>query len=124
MGFPVFLGLPERSEPLSFANLSEVLSIPGPKALLIPSRSVVGPELAAYTEAADVRIFELDDVVIWDAKRTLAPRFDPGDMFKSIIETLPGALADADDDDSQPVMIFPLAPTGAISDSPSSPTTW
>jgi hypothetical protein len=95
VGFPMFLGLPDRGEPLMFRELSEVAATPGPKALLVPYRSAVGPELAAHLEAAEVWIFNLDDVVIWDAKHTLGPRYDPGEIFKTIITTLPGTSANA-----------------------------
>lgn len=90
VGFPLFLGLPERGKPLTFGDLSEIAATPGPKALLIPYRSAVGPELAAHLEAVGVRIFQLDDAVIWDAKHILGPRYDPRDLFKTIIGTLPG----------------------------------
>lgn len=95
VGFPLFLGLPERGEPLTIRELSEVVATPGPKALLVPYRSAVGAEPAAHLEATDVQVLQLDDVVIWDAKYTLGPRYDPGDIFKSIIATLPGASAEA-----------------------------
>ena len=77
VGLSVFLGLPERGEPLIFTDLSELVSTPGPKALLVPFRSAVGSELAAYIEAADVRIFELDDVVVWDAMTNAGPADRP-----------------------------------------------
>lgn len=96
VGFPLFLGLPERSETLTFRELKEIAATPGPKALLVPYRSVVGQEIAANLQANDVNVFQLDDIVIWDAKHTLGPRYDPGDVFKSIIATLPGTSAKAD----------------------------
>lgn len=95
VGFPLFLGLPERGEPLSFRELSEVAAMPGPKVLLVPYRSVVGAQLAAHLVAAEVWVFQLDDVVIWDAKHTLGPRYDPGEIFKTLITTLPGASTEA-----------------------------
>lgn len=94
VGFPLFLGLPVRGEPLSFRELTEVVAMPGPKALLVPYQSVVGTELAAHLEATDVWVFQLDDVVIWDTKHTLGPRYDPREIFKSIIAILPGAVAE------------------------------
>lgn len=95
VGFLVFLGHPEQGQPMTFNELSVVAATPGPKALLVPYHSAIGPELAVQLEAAGVRIFQLDDVVIWDAKHTLGPRYGPGDIFKSIIATLPGASAEA-----------------------------
>ena len=95
VGFPMFLGLPDWGEPLMFRELSEVAATPGPKALLVPYRSAVGPELAAYLEAAEVWIFNLDDVLIWDAKHTLGPRYDPRTIFQDIIAMLPGSNDDA-----------------------------
>ncbi len=95
VGFPMFLGLPERGRSLSLRELSEVAAMPGLKVLLVPYRSVVGAQLAAHLEAAEVWVFQLDDVVIWDPKHTLGPRYDPGEIFKTIITTLPGASAEA-----------------------------
>lgn len=95
VGFPVFLALPVQGAPLCFTDLRELAATPGRKALLVPLRSAVGSELAAYVESAGAGIFELDDVVAWDVKRTLSPRFDPKQLFKSIIETLPGVLSEA-----------------------------
>lgn len=95
VGFPLFLGLPERGEPLSFRELTEVAAMPGPKALLVPYQSVVGAELAAHLEATDVWVFQLDDVVIWDTKHTLGPRYDPREIFKLVIAIVPGASAEA-----------------------------
>lgn len=94
VGFLVFLGHPEQGQPMTFSELSAVTATPGPKALLVPYRSAVGHELAVQLEAADVRIFQLDDVVIWDAKRALGPRYDPRELFKTIIATLPGTSAE------------------------------
>lgn len=91
VGFLMFLGLPERGEPLTFRKLREVAAMPGPKALLVPYQSAIRTELAAHLEAADVWVFQLDDVVIWDTKHTLGPRYDPREIFKSIITILPGA---------------------------------
>ena len=93
VGFPVFLGLPEQGEPLSFADFREVVSVPGPKALLIPFRSALGSDLAAYLDDADVRIFELDDVVVWDARRTLGPRYDPHEFFAALVAKVAPALS-------------------------------
>lgn len=108
IGFPLFLGLPERGEPLTFGDLGEIAATPGPKALLIPYRSAVGPELAAHLGAVGVRTFQLDDVVIWDAKKTLGPRYDPRDLFGSMVDALPGVLTDPDGDVPPPVMNLPV----------------
>lgn len=42
VGFPMFLGLPERHRPACVNSLKLRLA-PGPKVLLVPYRSVVGP---------------------------------------------------------------------------------
>lgn len=90
VGFPVFLALPEQGGALTLKDITCVTAPPGPKALLLPYPSATGPEIAAFLDAANVHVFHLDDVVIWDARRTLGPRYETRDLFRAIIETLPG----------------------------------
>lgn len=95
VGFVVFLGLAERGNPLSLADLAPVLRSPGPKAVLITRASAIDCDLAQRLAEAEARVFLLDDIVVWDQKTTLAARFEPGTIFRDLIAKLPGFGDDA-----------------------------
>ncbi|SHF40453.1 hypothetical protein SAMN05444279_13716 [Ruegeria intermedia] len=98
VGFAIFLGLAENGNPLAFTDLAPVFRTPGPKAVLIPYASVIDADLTTRLTVEGARIFLLDDVVVWDPRTTLAPRFDLSTIFHDLIVKLPGS----DDDASRP----------------------
>lgn len=95
VGFVVFLGLTEQGAPFIFADLAPVFRTPGPKAVLVPYASAIDSDLSSRLAEAEARVFLLDDVVVWDQKTTLAPRYDLGTIFRDLIVKLPGSSDDA-----------------------------
>jgi hypothetical protein len=90
-GFLVFLGLPRRHAPDPLSSFAIATSPPGPKVLLVPVRDAIDPGVWSFLTTKGVVGLALDDVVVWDAKRTLAPRLPASDLFREAIDLLHGA---------------------------------
>lgn len=88
-GFPVFLGLPRRHAPDPLSAFDIVTSPPGPKVLLVPVRDAIDPVVWSFLTTKGVVGLALDDVVLWDAKRTLAPRLPASHIFRAALDLLP-----------------------------------
>lgn len=89
-GFPVFLAFPRTDPPEPVFYFDTVISPPGPKVLLVPVVDAIDAGVWSFLRSHSVVGLGLDDVVIWDSRRTLVPRLPATELFREPVGALAG----------------------------------